>query len=278
MKTIKRIMAALICMTIALTGIPISVKAADSSGTLDTNMETNSELFITLEENTDYRWNVNDSGEKGSDVHLDTGEGGNCRFRLDKIENGWYGIKHIKVNGTDRFADVKDESKDSGAKIHVWESNDEKVKGKEHRQFAFYYLGNDANGNKRYYIKNRKSGRWLGYSGNLNNNNPNIIQTEEKDRKVWLVTKSVVPLTGKESQVLKEEDKSVICEIHEAGKLDALNRASNIAVPGSCPTFQVMGITSKWKLKWIPEYHAYQIDAVSDGESTTNLSLDVNIK
>ena len=140
----------------------------------------------------------------------------NCRFRLDKIENGWYGIKHIKVNGTDRFADVKDESKDSGAKIHVWESNDEKVKGKEHRQFAFYYLGNDANGNKRYYIKNRKSGRWLGYSGNLNNNNPNIIQTEEKYRKVWLVTKSVVPLTGKESQVLKEEDKSVICEIHEA--------------------------------------------------------------
>ena len=238
-------------------------------------METNSELFITLEENTDYRWNVNDSGEKGSDVHLDTGEGGNCRFRLDKIENGWYGIKHIKVNGTDRFADVKDESKDSGAKIHVWESNDEKVKGKEHRQFAFYYLGNDANGNKRYYIKNRKSGRWLGYSGNLNNNNPNIIQTEEKYRKVWLVTKSVVPLTGKESQVLKEEDKSVICEIHEAGKLDALNRASNIAVPGSCPTFQVMGITSKWKLKWIPEYHAYQIDAVSDGESKTNLSLDV---
>lgn len=109
MKTIKRIMAALICMTIALTGIPISVKAADSSGTLDTNMETNSELFITLEENTDYRWNVNDSGEKGSDVHLDTGEGGNCRFRLDKIENGWYGIKHIKVNGTDRFADVEDE-------------------------------------------------------------------------------------------------------------------------------------------------------------------------
>ena len=116
MKTIKRIMAALICMTIALTGIPISVKAADSSGTLDTNMETNSELFITLEENTDYRWNVNDSGEKGSDVHLDTGEGGNCRFRLDKIENGWYGIKHIKVNGTDRFADVEDESKDSGAR------------------------------------------------------------------------------------------------------------------------------------------------------------------
>lgn len=60
----KRIMAALICMTIALTGIPISVKAADSSGSMSTEMETNSELFITLEENKDYRWNVNDDAGK----------------------------------------------------------------------------------------------------------------------------------------------------------------------------------------------------------------------
>ena len=275
MKTIKRIMAALICMMITLTGIPISVKAADSSGTLDTNMETNSELFITLEENTDYRWNVNDSGGKGSDVHLDTGEGDNCRFRLDKIENGWYGIKHIKVNGTDRFADVEDESKDSGAKIHVWESNDEKVKGKEHRQFAFYYLGNDANGNKRYYIKNRKSGRWLGYSGKLNNNNPNIIQTEEKDRKVWLVTKSVVPLTGKETQILKGGDKSVVSEIYKAETHEAINRPSNESLPGTQLLFQEQGIASKWKLVWYPDYQAYRIEAISDGEKDTNYAIDV---
>ena len=275
MKTIKRIMAALICMMIALTGIPFSVKAADSSGSMSTEMEINSELFITLEENKDYRWNVNDNAGKNSVVHLDTSEGNNCRFRLDHIEKEWYGIKHIKVDGTDRFADVDGKSKDSGAVLHVWESSDSEVKGNNHRQFAFYYIGNDANGNARYYIKNRKSGKWIGYEGKLNNNNPKIIQTDEKDRKVWLVTKSVVPITGKESQVLKEEDTSAICEIHVAGKLDALNRASNLAVPGSCPTFQVMGITSKWKLKWIPEYHAYQIDAVSDGESTTNLSLDV---
>lgn len=275
MKTIKKIMAALICMTIALTGIPISVKAADSSGSMSTEMEINSELFITLEENKDYRWNVNDDAGKSSVVHLDTSEGNNCRFRLDHIEKEWYGIKHIKVNGTDRFADVDGKSKDSGAVLHLWESSDSEVKGNNHRQFAFYYIGNDANGNARYYIKNRNSGKWIGYEGKLNNNNPKIIQTDESNRKVWLITKSVVPLTGKESQVLKEEDTSAICEIHEAGKLDALNRASNIAVPGSYPTFQVMGVTSKWKLTWKPEYYAYQIDAVSDGESKTNLSLDV---
>nr|WP_296098061.1 MBG domain-containing protein [uncultured Mediterraneibacter sp.] len=275
MKIIKRIMAALICMMITLTGIPVSVKAADSGGQWAQNMETGNELFITLEENTNYRWNVNDDAAKSSVVHLDTWEGNNCRFRLDHIENEWYGIKHIKVDGTDRFADVDGKSKNSGAVLHLWESSDSEVKGNNHRQFAFYYIGNDANGNARYYIKNRNSGKWIGYEGELNNNNPKIIQTDEKNRKVWLITKSVVPLTGKESQVLKEEDTSAICEIHEAGKLDALNRASNIAVPGSCPTFQVMGVTSKWKLKWISEYQAYQIDAVSDGENTTNLSLDV---
>lgn len=275
MKAIKRIMAALICMMITLTGIPVSVIAADSGGQWAQNMETGNELFITLEENTNYRWNVNDDAAKSSVVHLDTWEGNNCRFRLDHIENEWYGIKHIKVDGTDRFADVDGKSKNSGAVLHLWESSDSEVKGNNHRQFAFYYIGNDANGNARYYIKNRNSGKWIGYEGELNNNNPKIIQTDEKNRKVWLITKSVVPLTGKESQVLKEEDTSAICEIHEAGKLDALNRASNIAVPGSCPTFQVMGVTSKWKLKWISEYQAYQIDAVSDGENTTNLSLDV---
>lgn len=275
MGKIKRILAVFLLVMMIFIEIPISVKAADSSGSMSTDMETNSELFITLEENTEYRWNVDSVAEKGNDVHLDTGEGTNCRFRLDKIENGWYGIKHIKVNGTDRFVDVENESTSSGAKLHLWESSDSKVKGKEHRQFAFYYLGDDANGNKRYYIKNRKSGKWIGYEGKLNNNNPNIIQTEEKDRKVWIVTKSVVPLTGKETQVLTEGDTSAVCEIYRAGELGAINRQSNISLPGEWVYFQKMGIASKWKLVWYPEYHAYRIEAISDGEGDTGYAIDI---
>ena len=128
MKKIKRIMAVLICMTITLTGIPVSVNAENSGGKSVQTMETGNELFITLEENTRYRWNVNDSAEKNSVVHLDTSGGDNCRFRLDHIENEWYGIKHIKVDGTDRFADVDGKSKNNGAVLHLWESSDSKVK------------------------------------------------------------------------------------------------------------------------------------------------------
>ena len=137
MKKIKRIMAVLICMTITLTGIPVSVNAENSGGKSVQTMETGNELFITLEENTRYRWNVNDSAEKNSVVHLDTSGGDNCRFRLDHIENEWYGIKHIKVDGTDRFADVDGKSKNNGAVLHLWESSDSKVKGNNHRQFCF---------------------------------------------------------------------------------------------------------------------------------------------
>lgn len=59
-------MAVLICMTITLTltGIPVSVSAENSGGKSVQTMETGNELFITLEENTRYRWNVNDSAEK----------------------------------------------------------------------------------------------------------------------------------------------------------------------------------------------------------------------
>ena len=75
MKKIKRIMAVLICMTITLTGIPVSVNAENSGGKSVQTMETGNELFITLEENTRYRWNVNDSAEKNSQETDHSGEG-----------------------------------------------------------------------------------------------------------------------------------------------------------------------------------------------------------
>ncbi len=64
MKKIKRIMAVLICMTITLTGNTSQCKCRNSGGKSVQTMETGNELFITLEENTRYRWNVNDSAEK----------------------------------------------------------------------------------------------------------------------------------------------------------------------------------------------------------------------
>ena len=48
---------------IIFTEIPLSVKAADSSGNMSTDMEPNSELFITWK-NTGYRWNVDSIAEK----------------------------------------------------------------------------------------------------------------------------------------------------------------------------------------------------------------------
>ena len=64
MKKFKRIMAVLICMTITLTGIPVSVNAENSGGKSVQTMETGNDYLLHLRKNTRYRWNVNDSAEK----------------------------------------------------------------------------------------------------------------------------------------------------------------------------------------------------------------------
>ena len=39
--------------------------------------------------------------------------------------------------------------------------------------------------------------------------------------------------------------------------------------------FLEQGIASKWKLVWYPDYQAYRIEAISDGEKDTNYAIDV---
>ena len=46
-------------------------------------------------------------------------------------------------------------------------------------------------------------------------------------------------------------------------------------VPGALPHFYTMGTTSKWKLTWVKDYNAYQIESISEGEKDTGLALDV---
>ena len=85
----------------------------------------------------------------------------------------------------------------------------------------------------------------------------------------------MVPFTGKESQVLHKDDTTAVCEIRKAGELAALNRMADSLVPGALPHFYTMGTTSKWKLTWVKDYNAYQIESISEGEKDTGLALDV---
>lgn len=161
----RRVMIAVMAMVLCLGTVLVSpggYVSADSE-VAETDMPTGELEYITLQENTAFRWNANGEALKSNEIHLDDNEGMNCSFRFDKVEDGWYGIKHIKSGGTDLFADIEDKSKDEGKVLHLWESNDNKVKGNEHRQFAFYPAGTDSNGNQSYYIKNRNSGLWMGY-------------------------------------------------------------------------------------------------------------------
>ena len=60
----------------------------------------------------------------------------------------------IRANNTDKTSVKKyNDSKYECQKASNTSEEESQIKGKEHRQFAFYYLGDDVNGNKRYYIR-----------------------------------------------------------------------------------------------------------------------------
>lgn len=229
-------------------------------------------LFITLAEDHTYRWNVNGNADKTNVVHLDDASGKNCNFRLKHVEEEWYGIKHIKNNGVDRYADIEDKSKDKGKKLHLWEDSDDKVSGNNHRQFAFYYVGLDDNGNEQFYIKNRNSGLWMGYEDTDGNGKASygdkIIQTDSSNRKLWIVTPETVPMVGGEMKdPTTGSDAYIYCEMFKKGTIDAINRNNDAAVDRTELHFYEMGTSSKWKLEYIDKYAAYEIHAVTDGEA-----------
>ena len=292
----KKVLAVLfIC--IMCFGNVMPVMAENSTDKAD--MPTDSILFITLAEDTTLRWNANDSGDRNSVIHLDGMSGNNYTFKLYKIPKkvknekgedvyvddpdleGYYGIKFIKDNGYDRFADIEGKSKDDNKKLHLYETDDKELIDNPHRHFAFYYQGPDDNGNDTYYIQNRNSGKWLGVEDSNKNgevdSNDKIVQTTKEKRKLWIITNGVIPKTGNEYEDMiankegkdTKEDGAYI-EIFKQGTIKSVNRADDHAVSGTRLHFHTMGTSCKWLIRWDEDHAAYKIYAVSNGEKKRN--------
>ena len=278
-RKLRNLLVMLLVSSLIISNInPITVSASGSDGK---TMDTDELVFITLADNTDYRWNANGNGDQGNVIHLDTVKGSNCKFKLKKVvdkdgnvsndDTKYYGIKFIRDAGTDRFADIEDKSQDDGKKLHLWESDDNKVKGNEHRQFAFYLAKTDSYGNECYYIQNRNSGLWLGVedtneSGKCDKGDK-IIQTTESNRKQWIISKAVVPKCGKEAEdIIAAGQKSAFVEIFQKNTIHAINRISDKACKGTQLHLYDVGTSSKWRIDWDATYSAYTIHAVTGGE------------
>lgn len=278
-RKLRNLLVMLLVSSLFISNInPITVSASGSDGVA---MDTDELVFISLAYHTDYRWNANGNGDQGNVIHLDTAKGSNCKFKLKKVvdkdgnvsndDTNYYGIKFIRDAGTDRFADIEDKSKDDGKKLHLWESDDKKVKSNEHRQFAFYSAGTDSYGNECYYIQNRNSGLWLGVedtndSGKCDKGDK-IIQTSESNRKLWIISKAVVPKEGIEAEdIIAEGQKSAFVEIFQKNTIHAINRISDKACKGTKLHLYDVGTSSKWRIDWDATYSAYTIHAVTGGE------------
>lgn len=274
----KSIITVLLACSMCIGILPPANAEAGSDGK---SMDVDELVFITLADNTAYRWNANGYGDKGNVIHLDTTKGINCKFKLKKVVNdknevaegdkNYYGIKFIRDDGIDRFCDIEDKSKSDGKKLHLWESDDKKVKGNEHRQFVFYSAGQTNYGDPCYYIKARHSGKWLGVEDSNKNNKTDkgdkIIQTSESNRKKWIITKGVVPKCGNEDEkLIASGAKSAYIEIFKKDTDMAINRMFDAATKGTLLNIYDVGTSSKWRINWNSKYSAYTIQAITSGE------------
>ena len=263
-------------------------------GTLVTNMPEGEQIYITLADNWDYRWNANDSGGLNSVIHLDDYTGSNCNFQLYRVsEDGkqtdYYGISY---EGSKRFADIDGKSKKDGAVLHLYESSNgtnpvKKHDGNPHRQFAFYYVKTDDYGNQYYYIQNKNSGLWMGYEDTDNNGGPScgdkIWQTSKENRKLWVVTNCVVPKQGgevedliayKEGSTTQRED-GVFVSLFKKDTIECVTSYLDSAVNFTNLNFYRMGTNSKMLLKWDEKHSAYEIHYYTDGENDRGAVWDV---
>lgn len=273
----KRLLCCILILSCLLPCFPARSLAANPSdlGGIATNLPTGTNLFLTLYDNgpSDYRWNASGLGELNSDIHLYDPTGANCNFSLTHVEGGWYGIKHIKENGIDRYVDVANKSTADGKVLHIWESEDGKLAGNNHRQFAFYTAGKDAAGNQLYYIKIRHSGKWVGLENNVAGVESNLIQTSVNPRK-WYVTPCTVPMKGQELRPWTGND-SLYCELFARNtflSVSVKNREGNLETDGMGLNLYNIGQSSRFLLRYVSSYQAYEI-ASTKYETLNGLSL-----
>lgn len=263
-------------------GSAVPVMADDGSdGTLKTDMPEGEDILVTLADDWSYRWNANGMGLVDSVIHLDTYKGSNCSFRLFRVKEGgsytdYYGIRY---EGTEIFADINGKSKDDGAVLHLYTSEESELENNHHRQFAFYYVKTDEHGNNYYYIKNRNSGLWMGYEDKNENGKPDaeekICQTTAGKRKLWIITNGVVPKQGGETEDLieyregstSEKEGGVFVSLFKKDTIESVTSNGDLAAKYTNMHFYRMGTNSKMLLKWDSRHSAYEILYYTDGEN-----------
>ncbi len=273
----RRSLSFLLILSLVIPLLPIlpTYAAPADLGAMVYNMPTEQNLFLTLYNGGDsgLRWNASGLGEINSDIHLYGVNGSNCSFKLHLAENGWYGIKFIKANGVDRYVDVDGKSTAEGKVLHIWESDDGKLIGNNHRQFAFYKAGTDAQGNQLYYIKLRHSNMWVGMENNSAASESKLVQTAKNPRK-WYVTPSTVPT--KAGEVLPwTQSNSLYFELFARNTMLSVsvkNREGNIETDGMGLNLYNIGQSSRWLLRYNSSYKAYEI-ASTKYETENGLGL-----
>lgn len=255
---------------------PAAVGAYDGSGGM--SMTTGKDMYITLVEDTEYRWNANGSALSGNVIHLDNIEGDNCRYKLTDAGDGFYAIKHNKSSGTDYFVDVDGNNNKENQVLHLWSDNDY---DQNNRQFSFHDAGKDSSGRQMYYIQVKGSGQWIGLQYN---NKPadkvKVAQVSETNRKAWYVSQEEIPpnLKGGESR-LYDDGADTSHAIFSMSKYGESRRNVNVnndaaVVDGNRLHLYYIGTSSKVEARYDEVYDAYVLRSLNLDNNVLNYVTD----
>lgn len=250
------ILMLLLCWISGAIGVSADTQARDAQ---PMTIDTGQNMFLTLEEDWDWRWNVNGPAGFQSVVHLDGTGGSNCNFQMEYAGDGYYGIKYGSY-----YLDIEKKAESVGNVMHLYHTD----LSNDNQKFAFYDAGTDQYGNQKCYIQVKASGYWLGIEGNSPGEHKKIMQVEEGSRKAWILTPCTYPKKEKTTAL----PGGTVAEIFEPS--DEMPKSVNVKDDnysnGADLNLFSLGSSCKMKLKWNASFQAYIIEAANNysGEST----------
>ncbi|MCQ4635216.1 RICIN domain-containing protein [Anaerovorax odorimutans] len=222
------------------------------------SLPTGQKMFLTLEEDWYWRWNINSPAGIGSVAHLDDTEGSNCEFQFEYAGDGYYGIKYGSY-----YLDVEDKASDIGKVLHLYHTG----LSQDNQRFAFYSAGQDAYGNQKYYIQVKSSGYWVGVENNQAGEHKKIMQVEQDARKAWLLTPCTYPSGGEGSHIAGGSTAEFFTQDSDMPK--SVNVKDDSFSNGARLNLFQLGTSCKMRMHWNPDFQAYTIEATNNFSAET---------
>ncbi|MCR4605787.1 MAG: RICIN domain-containing protein [Eubacterium sp.] len=278
-RVVKRILAAVTIFVLSVTSVafpqtmpgnnadaPKKAKAAGESYSFKSNVD----YYIWLEQDMNYRWNINNTGLcKGECVQLDYPAGTNCSMRFTSVDDmaGYYAINFSKSS---YYIDANATKYETGQVLHQYHT---KVK-QDNQYFMFEKVDDDA-----YIAKvnlKDKDGNYLYVGLEKSAAQYTKLCTVDKGNATrWVIQEKPTLQAGvkipgtKSNGIKKPQDGAPTFELFPKGFVRAVNVHNDAVVVGDSLQLFHIGTSAKVTAEWVESEKSYKLRNYMNEEEST---------